>query len=51
MKNKETLSAENRALKNLNARSTDIITQLKDAEKKVRDLVVGFNLKNIKSTY
>jgi E3 ubiquitin-protein ligase BRE1 len=41
MKNKETLSAENRALKNLNARSTDIITQLKDAEKKVRDLVVN----------
>jgi E3 ubiquitin-protein ligase BRE1 len=41
MKSKETLNSENRALKNQNAKSTEIITQLKDAEKKVRDLVVS----------
>lgn len=40
MKAKETLSAENRALKNQNSKSTEIITQLKEAERKVRDLMV-----------
>lgn len=39
MKAKETLSAENRALKNQNSKSTEIITQLKEAERKVRDLM------------
>ncbi|KAL7267976.1 E3 ubiquitin-protein ligase bre1 [Rhizina undulata] len=39
MKTKETLQGENRILKNQNAKSTEIITQLKEAEKKVRDLV------------
>lgn len=41
MKSKETLSAENRAIKNQNSKSTEIITQLKEAERKVRDLMVG----------
>ena len=41
MKTKETLTTENRALKNQNAKSTEIITQLKEAEKKVRDLLVS----------
>jgi E3 ubiquitin-protein ligase BRE1 len=42
MKFKEGLQTENRALKSQNSRSTEIITQLKEAEKKVRDLMVKF---------
>jgi E3 ubiquitin-protein ligase BRE1 len=41
MKSKEGLLLENRALKSQNSKSTEIITQLKEAEKKVRDLMVG----------
>lgn len=40
MKSREGLILENRALKSQNSKSTEIITQLKDAEKKVRDLMV-----------
>lgn len=39
MKSKEGLQMENRALKSQNSKSTEIITQLKEAEKKVRDLM------------
>ncbi|KAF8244720.1 BRE1-domain-containing protein [Wilcoxina mikolae CBS 423.85] len=39
MKSKEGLQLENRALKSQNSKSTEIITQLKEAEKKVRDLM------------
>jgi E3 ubiquitin-protein ligase BRE1 len=40
MKSKEGLQLENRALKSQNSKSTEIITQLKEAEKRVRDLMV-----------
>jgi E3 ubiquitin-protein ligase BRE1 len=40
MKSKEALQIENRALKSQNSKSTEIITQLKEAEKKVKDLMV-----------
>ena len=36
------LQLENRALKSQNSKSTEIITQLKEAEKKVRDLMVRY---------
>ena len=39
MKAKEALQNETRAVRNQNAKSTEIITQLKEAEKRVRDLV------------
>ena len=41
MKSRDGLLTENRALKNQNTKSTEIITQLKEAEKKIRDLMVG----------
>ena len=40
MKAKETLQQENRVLKNQNSKSSEIIAQLKDAEKSVTHLVV-----------
>lgn len=40
MKSKEGVQLENRALKSQNSKSTEIITQLKEVEKKVRDLMV-----------
>lgn len=42
MKAKETLQQENRALKNQNSKSSEIIAQLKDAEKSVTHLVVCY---------
>ncbi|TGZ81085.1 E3 ubiquitin-protein ligase bre1 [Ascodesmis nigricans] len=39
MKAKESLQNETRAVRNQNAKSTEIITQLKEAEKRVRELV------------
>lgn len=40
MKAKQLLQDENRSLKSQNSKSTEIITQLKEAEKRVRDLMV-----------
>ncbi|KAF8428675.1 BRE1 E3 ubiquitin ligase-domain-containing protein [Tirmania nivea] len=42
MKAKETLQQENRVLKNQNSKSSEIIAQLKDAEKSVTHLVSNF---------
>lgn len=41
MKAKEAMVGENRALKNQNSKSTEIITQLKETEKRVRDSLVN----------